>query len=929
MKHLKTAFITILLILFTLSPAFSQEKASPLISSFNAGELSPKLDNRSDLDKYFAGARTLENFVPLIEGGATRMPGTYFVLETKDSTQQSRLIPFQFSTIQSYIIEAGNEYFRFYKEDGQITSVDTYTTLLLHADGADESTTFTDSGYTIHTITDIADAEIDTAQYKFGTASGFFDGVDDRLTAPDHNDWNFGAYTTPFTIDAWIRFYALPTAGTEMTIVARYDSGSDYWKFIVENVGGTYYLSFKALPMGADWQGEWTTPVIDTWYHVAVMRNGWEVSGEQNDGYAVTLDGVALTEARYQGTVPDPGTSVLGVAHLPTVGNYFNGWIEELRVSNGACRWTTTFTPPTQQYPFEDVYYLTGGGFVVYEVATPYAATDLFELKFTQSADVLYITHPDYPPKTLTRSSHISWTFTDFVSSLGDEMEITGISKASTAVVTCTTVPTTLAEGDIVYIADVSGMTEVNNLFFTAGTVVTGGAGTFELFGIGSGAYTTYTSGGTAQETQFGIDDNNPSCVTFFEQRLVMASTNDDPQTFWLSASAGYTDFTQDANDDSAAIQYTIASNRVDRIHWMVGQDYLFLGTVGGNWKVGATSTDEPITASNITAKKQGTKGVKNIAPEAVADAILWVTRAGTAVRQISYYYLTDKYESLDLTRIASHIAMGSTRALSGIEQLAFQREPLPILWAIRADGVLLGMTYEIQEKVYSWFRIVTDGEFESVAVVSEEDEEDEIWVIVKRTLASGDVRYIEYFKPYEFFADIGDAFFVHSGLTWDGTGGGGFQGSTDTLNNLDHLEGETLAILGDGLVQTSKTVSGGSITLETAASTIHVGLPYSSILEPMKVNPTIKSGTVRGKKQRINKILVNFYETGDGVEFGPSQSDLKDFTGFTAGSLTTDALDEAFHGNWDDEATISIVQSDPLPVTVLGIVPWMTISGQ
>ena len=117
MRYLKTLLITTLFILLSVSPAFTQVKSTPLISSFNAGELTPKLDNRSDLDKYFAGARTMENFVPLIEGGATRAPGTYFVLETKDSTQQSRLIPFQFSTVQSYIIEAGDLYFRFEEKD--------------------------------------------------------------------------------------------------------------------------------------------------------------------------------------------------------------------------------------------------------------------------------------------------------------------------------------------------------------------------------------------------------------------------------------------------------------------------------------------------------------------------------------------------------------------------------------------------------------------------------------------------------------------------------------------------------------------------------------------------------------------------------------------------------------------------------------------
>lgn len=922
MKLSKNLLVAIALVLLAAMPSFAQQnKATPLISSFNSGELSPRLDNRTDLDKYYGGARTLENFIPLIEGGVTRTPGTYFVLETKDSSQQSRLIPFQFSTVQSYIIEAGDEYFRFYKEDGQISVVDSYTKLLLHADGTDAATTFTDSGTTVHTVTAVNDAQIDTAQYKFGTASGLFDGTGDHLTIPDHADWNFGSDS--FTIDFWIRFAAIPVQTADQTyLFTFYTSATDYASFGLTFITPDYFLRFTETRTGVGDIGphDWdlgATPTLNQWYHIALVRNV--------NSWQAYLDGVALdSPITESGTLPNQ-TGLLWIGEHPdgyggATGGAVEGWMDEIRISKGIVRWTADFTPPTQEYPFVDVYLLTGGGQDVYEVATPYAATDVFGLKVTQSADVLYITHPDYPPKTLTRSSHTNWTLADFVAIIGDEMAITGITQADPAVVTCTTVPTTLAEGDIVYIESVVGMTEVNNLFFTTGTVVTGAGGTLQLSGIDSTGYGAWSSAGTVQETQFGTTDNNPSCVTFFEQRLAMASTNNDPQTFWLSASAGYTDFTQDANDDSAAAEYTIASNRVDRIHWMVGQDYLFMGTVGGTWKVGATTTDEPITATNITAKKQGTTGVKDIAPEPVADAILWATRAGTAIRQISYYYITDKYESLDLTRIAPHIALGSTRVLSGIDQLAFQQEPQPILWAIRADGQLLGMTYEIQEKVYSWFRVVTDGEFESVAVVSEEDEEDKVWVIVKRTIDGSDARYVEYFKPIEFFGEIEDAFFVHSGLTWDGA-------ATSTLNGLDHLEGETLTILGDGLVQTSKTVSSGSITLETAASKVHIGLPYTSILEPMKLNPNIQTGAVRGKRQKINRIWVNFYETGDGVEYGPSQSDLKPFNDLTAGELTTDALTVIFHGNWGDESTISVVQEEPLPVTVLGIVPWLTIN--
>jgi hypothetical protein len=93
----------------------------------------------------------------------------------------------------------------------------------------------------------------------------------------------------------------------------------------------------------------------------------------------------------------------------------------------------------------------------------------------------------------------------------------------------------------------------------------------------------------------------------------------------------------------------------------------------------------------------------------------------------------------------------------------------MSILWAIRADGELLGMVYEPDENIYPWCRIKTDGLFESVAVITKEGEEDQVWVIVKRTIGGVTKRYIEYFKPHDFFNVYKDSFFVDSGLTWEG----------------------------------------------------------------------------------------------------------------------------------------------------------------
>jgi len=112
---------------------------------------------------------------------------------------------------------------------------------------------------------------------------------------------------------------------------------------------------------------------------------------------------------------------------------------------------------------------------------------------------------------------------------------------------------------------------------------------------------------------------------------------------------------------------------------------------------------------------------------------------------------------------------MGTSVATSGIVDMSYQQEPIPILWAVRSDGVLLGFVCDVTEKVFAWFRVVTDGLFESVAVISQDGEEDQVWVVVNRTIEGVTKRYVEYFMPHEFYSDIKQCFFVHSGLSFNG----------------------------------------------------------------------------------------------------------------------------------------------------------------
>ena len=263
-------------------------------------------------------------------------------------------------------------------------------------------------------------------------------------------------------------------------------------------------------------------------------------------------------------------------------------------------------------------------------------------------------------------------------------------------------------------------------------------------------------------EGSFSLRRGFPIDVTISaEERLTFAGNISEPLTTWGSVIADFTDFTLGVNDDDA-IQFTlVGSGQQNRIRWMVAKEALILGTVGGEHLLGASKDEEALSPTNVKAKLQTTYGSEDIAAKIVNQAVLFVQRGGKKIREFLYSFEADAHKADDLTVFAEHITG------DGIVDIAFQRTPDPRLWCVRSDGELAVLTYERDQNVFSWYRYVTDGQFESVAVIYGGARlEDEVWVTVKRIFAgvnSGSaVRYIERFKPQN-FGEIDNIMFLDS----------------------------------------------------------------------------------------------------------------------------------------------------------------------
>ena len=896
------------------------------------------MEGRTDFQKYFSGCTKLENFVVLPHGPATRRPGTYFVSEIKTSANKTRLIPFEFSTEQTYVLEFGNQYIRFFKDNGQITEGDKTITAITKANPA--VVTSSSHGYsngdfiTITSVVGMTEVNGKTFKVADKTTNTF------ELQDVDGNDINSSSYTT------------YSSAGTANKI---------------------------------------------------------------------------------------------------------------------------------------------------YQITTNYTTAQLFDLKFAQSADTMYICHSSHEVSKLTRTGHTSWTLSevDFAET-GPYMDANTTTTTLTPASSGTGTSVNITASAIVGINGGVGWatTDVGRILkFNSGeAVITGRTNTTVVVCTITKAFANTDATASWQLGSFSDTTGHPSCVSFFEQRLVFASTTDQPQTLFFSKSGDYENMTSGTNADDAMV-YTIASNQVNAIKSLKATRTLICMTTGGEYAVSSGSAQDAITPTNINIRKQSNYGSAGVDALSIGNATIFLQRAKRKIRELAYNFDTDGYQAPDMTILSEHITE------SGITQMDYQQEPYSVVWCVRTDGVLAGLTYNRLEQVVAWHRHIFGGksdttkniiqqqisftsnstivsttnntitltshglstgdpvyyyagsnaigglnnsnlyytiasdsntiklattaanatagtaisftsapssdttqyiyqgvniqtdmiyssshglqsgeiiyydntgtsitglsentkyyvgkvddnqfqlyaksnlltpvnltaahtseqtdnilkhaEVESVAIINGDSDEDQVWVIVKRWINGAVRRYVEYFTPFDFSKDLTEFHYVDSGLAYSGN-------STTSLSGLDHLEGETVAIIGDGAAQNNKTVSSGAVTIDTSSEEAKIGLLYSSDLQTMRLDEGYTE-TTQTKTKRIYDLSVRFHETV-GASVGPNIDNLTaiDFRDSSASMnlpvplFTGDKFIE-FDSDYGTEGLVYVQQPQALPMTILGIYP-------
>lgn len=423
-----------------------------------------------------------------------------------------------------------------------------------------------------------------------------------------------------------------------------------------------------------------------------------------------------------------------------------------------------------------------------------------------------------------------------------------------------------------------------------------------------------------------------PAAVTFSGNRLFWGGCPKNPHRINGSVVGDYENFSvKDASGviaDDCAVSYTLNADNVNVITWLADDEKgLVVGTVGGEWVVRPSSQGEALTPTNVNARRSARYGsCRGVMPVSAGKSTLFVQRAGRKLRELAYVFEDDGFRAPDLTATAEHITYG------GLRELAYQQQPQSIVWAVRADGCLLGFTYEREQEVLAWHRHPLGGScdggppcVESIATIpNPTGDADDLWLVVQRTINGQPCKTIEYLAGFwtdenGLTGQLEDAFFVDCGLTYKGP-------PVQTITGLDHLEGEEVAVWADGSTHPVVHVRDGSVTLQSPVRTAQVGFGYNSDAWTERLEAGSQMGTAQGKVKRIHKIIVRLWQAL-GLWVGPSPgrldliitrrtSDLLD----APLPLCNDDCEVTYNGTYEKEGRIYLRVSDPAPCTVSAV---------
>ncbi len=857
-------------------------KIRKIQSSFTSGEISPRLYGRIDLGKYSNGLEQCLNFIVSPYGGLVRRPGTRYVGQCRTMDETSRLVRFEYSNSQSYILEFNNGTIRFFKDQG----------LILQGRGFTNGTFDSD-------ITSWTSRNSGTGAIAYSSGKLQLTGAGSSNEARAYQSIAYlGISTHTVTVD-------IGTSNVVYRVGTSVGDGS---------------LGTGTLTTGT---GKTFTFVCTTNQTVYIE---FEASG------TATVDNVVLSSPQYVLDIPYTNDEIPDLRFAQSFDTLYiahGSYPTKQLVRYGHDYWVLS------NVDFEEPAYLdmntssvtltpsgTTGSITVTASAATFTSTDI-------GRAIRYKAGPDKTDSTSYTGTGTQVRF-DIPFYPNGQSDVEVYKVAATGVKTLQTYTThyTIADGQVIMVTAPTaserliiqpvnaGSGEWGWMTITAYGSATSVTATIERELAGTNASLYWRLGAWSDTTGY------PYVVTFHEQRLWFANTDTQPQSFWASEIGNYTNFQPDNAlykgdvDDDTSFSFTIGANKSQAIMWIASKGAGLIGTANGVYSIKGIN-GAAISATNVSVRPETSVPCAFMEYADTANEIIFIERLGKKAYSIAYTYEIDGYMANELTLLAEHLGHESP-----IEQVVFQNTPTPILWFRRTDGTLLSCTYIKAQEVSGWAKHElggTDVVVESLATIPGSTYT-ELWLSVSRTINSSTVRYIEFLTGEFFNTAKEDGIFMDCSATYDST-------AATTISGLGFLEGESVTILADGAVHPNETVTSSAITLDSSSSVVQIGLGYTSSIRTLTIEGGSVIGTSQSALSRILEASVRFYETiGGKIGYNSSSTDIIPFRN------ASDLMDESpelfsgyktvkFPHGFENGYQVFIKQDQPLPMSILSII--------
>jgi hypothetical protein len=1013
--------------------------------SLSSGEISPSLYARVDLTKYATGLKTCRNFIVEKFGGISNRPGTQFIAEVKDSTKNVRLIEFIFNADQTYVLEFGDQYMRVHKDGTQLKDLTLTITGVTKANPAVVTYTGTDPYNKQEVYIDdvVGMTELNGRNFKIANVNSVANTFElQNMDSTNFDSTNLTTYVSGGTAE---RVYEIPTQ-------YHHDDVADLHFVQSIDVIDIVHPNYPPYQLSRTGDTSWTlektsfVPSIDRPQTLTISgtsgtgnRLRYRVTAVKDETYEESLEGLAASINIASVTVGGGPSFTVTVTtssnHGYTNGDevYLQDIGEQTILTASSANPVVITTASAHGYStgdsvyIEDVstatnsvgnlinehaytitvlssttYSLNGVDGTAYVAGTGGTALRTTSIGYLVNKDYWFITVTGLTTFTITGLSGSGYVSTAVAGGITRRMGVTAdnVNLPTTSnPVTITWTPVTDAIEYYVY-------KEANGVF---GFIGTSGSDSFADTGI-----TPDTSETPPIERRLFVDEGEyPSEVSYFQQRKLYGNTDNEPETIWASRSGKFNNFTtRSPQQEDDAITFNMSGRQIKEVRHLLDLGKLVVLTVSDESAI-LGGGDNVLSPTNINPATYSYNGSSNVSPILIGSNALYIQARGSVIRDLGFDIQVDGYKGNDLTVFATHLFKNHT-----ITDWAYQQTPNSVVWCVRSDGTLLGLTYLKEQEILGWHRHdFHNGLVKDICYVPE-GQEDVIYLVVERTINDKTVKYIERLST-RVLDDIKDMTILDSHLSYDGrntstthtmTLSGGtnwtydetltltsstayftssdvgnevhltsgseiirfeikaFTSSTivtgqvnrtvpaalrssavtdwslavDEVGGLWHLEGEDVSIFGDAFVEANPnngsydtvTVQNGTVSLSRHYSVVHVGLPITSDIETLNID-TAGVQTVADKNKLITNVGV-FVENTRGLWAGkePPDSDsvsngnlseykLRQNEGYDEPvELKTEVIEVNIDSSWNSNGRVFVRQSDPVPCTILAVLP-------